>query len=584
MYGNKKTVNVTGFSVAFLLLIVISVMMPQIPFAHAETSKNYAGSVLANTWTGEAAANGPDNSFCATSKGGELGYWQNFGIKIPDKSKITGIEVFVDSSQLDSETHLILNVGKTSKTLSPTEIQLTPTTGNCVASTDQKLGGPAELWGLSWTPEEINSKTFGVQVKSDLGNSVLYLDSIGIVVYYESDNATEKPITISTGPTNLVATALSQSIINLSWSASENKITGYIIERKSIDQDDYTVIDNLLPRFLTYSDAGLLGNTEYQYKVSAINSDGTLSSSNVVSATTMSFMNYKKSIEAAAPSTNNIDFKIQNGTQTSAFSQRLTGYTVIPTQTMQTGVEQQLQISVSDNSGIATIKHVGVLMYFDDDILKKGDTYFVYDEGAGLTVSDPLGFFDGVQVHRTFTKTEMIIQFIFTPQKPMPVTDLVINGWDDQLNSKSAFIPDAIEIQGQSVSTISALTAQVPDKTPKLSYVIDSDGNTLSYDSFGKLYTKQIRVMDEVVQYGDYVGRSERHDNGFYDRVEVEKAKAQALLDSMNLHKIFDEPKKIFKVDKVFKYPKNVGKTDRRDVQSIKTMMEKENTKAQGHK
>ena len=43
----------------------------------------------------------------------------------------------------------------------------------------------------------------------------------------------------------------------------------------------------------------------------------------------------------------------------------------------------------------------------------------------------------------------------------------------------------------------------------------------------------------------------------------------------------FSEPGKIFKVDKVFKYPKNVGKTDRRDVQTIKAMMDTENTKAQ---
>ena len=44
------------------------------------------------------------------------------------------------------------------------------------------------------------------------------------------------------------------------------------------------------------------------------------------------------------------------------------------------------------------------------------------------------------------------------------------------------------------------------------------------------------------------------------------------------------EKKDMTKTDKVFKYPKSVGHMDRRDVQTMKTMMEKENDKAQNHK
>ena len=63
--------------------------------------------------------------------------------------------------------------------------------------------------------------------------------------------------------------------------------------------------------------------------------------------------------DTTAPLTNSISiFSNQNGTQTLGFSKKLTAYSVIPTQIIQTGVERQFQISVSDNKGIAAIKHV----------------------------------------------------------------------------------------------------------------------------------------------------------------------------------------------------------------------------------
>ena len=99
MYGAMKAINGKDRAVVFLLLIgIAAICIFQIPFVYADEI-NYAGSVLANPWSGEAATIGPDNKMCATSKAGEVGYWQNFGNKIPDKSKITGIEVLIDSSQ-----------------------------------------------------------------------------------------------------------------------------------------------------------------------------------------------------------------------------------------------------------------------------------------------------------------------------------------------------------------------------------------------------------------------------------------------------------------------------------------------------
>ena len=587
MYCDRKTINATKYVVTLLLVIAIAaISISQIPSAYAETSKNYAGSVLATPWSGEGAAIGAENKTCATSKAGEYGYWQNFDFYIPDGSEITGIEVLVDSSQSKSDNQLIVKVGKTSKILGTTEIKVTPATGNCISSTSQSVGGSTELWGMSWTAKEINSKTFGVQIKSGLQDSQVQLDSIAIIVHYVSSVSKEKPVMIYTGPKNLVATTLSQSIIDISWSPPTDfsKIKSYIIERKSHDQDDFVVIDSVSPDILKYSDADLLRNTEYIYRVSVIDNEGIVSSSNEDAAITFSFMNKISTVDSIAPSINKINlFTFQNGTQTLGLSNRLIGYSnVIPTQILETGVEKRVQISVSDDRGIAAIKHVGILMYPDYDDIKKGDTYFVYDEGAGLTVSDPLEIFGDVKVERTFTKTEMLLTFIFTPQKPMPITDVVINSWDDEMNSKNSVIPAAFEIQGEPLSkTVSALLEPVSyHNSTKPQYVLDKDGNMIPYDSFGNLDNKFLRTVAKPFVYHDDVGKSYRIDDGFFDKVFAERVKAKKITDTLIIQP-FSGPEKTFKVDKVFKYPKNVGKTDRHDVQSIKAMMEKENSKAQ---
>ena len=100
------------------------------------------------------------------------------------------------------------------------------------------------------------------------------------------------------------------------------------------------------------------------------------------------------------------------------------------------------------------------------------------------------------------------------------------------------------------------------------------------YDAFGNLETKPANVIEESVYYGKYIGKSERHDEGFYDKVLAEDVKARELVDARDSYKIFYEPVKVFKVDKVFKYPKSVGKLDREDVKSMNDLKQKEHSKA----
>lgn len=97
--------------------------------------------------------------------------------------------------------------------------------------------------------------------------------------------------TVPQPPTNLAATSASQSQINLSWNAPSDNggsaITGYQIERSTDAGSTWNVlVSNTGSGSTAYSDTGLTANTSYAYRVSAINSVGTSSQSNVSSATT----------------------------------------------------------------------------------------------------------------------------------------------------------------------------------------------------------------------------------------------------------------------------------------------------------
>ena len=88
-------------------------------------------------------------------------------------------------------------------------------------------------------------------------------------------------------PTSLTATAYSSTEIFLNWSTPAmnggSSITEYKIERN--DGNGFNAIQNTLTP--TYQDSGLTPSKQYSYRISAINSAGTSTPSNVAYATTM---------------------------------------------------------------------------------------------------------------------------------------------------------------------------------------------------------------------------------------------------------------------------------------------------------
>lgn len=97
---------------------------------------------------------------------------------------------------------------------------------------------------------------------------------------------TPTPPPVPNVPTNLTATAASNSQIDLNWIDNSNNETGFQVKRSPTSTGTFTVIATTGPGATTYSNTGLTGSTTYYYRVLAVNSAGSSRSSNTASATT----------------------------------------------------------------------------------------------------------------------------------------------------------------------------------------------------------------------------------------------------------------------------------------------------------
>ena len=88
-------------------------------------------------------------------------------------------------------------------------------------------------------------------------------------------------------PSNLTATAVSSSQINLAWTDNSTDETGFKIERcQNAGCSNFAQIAQVGANVTTYSDSGLTASTTYSYRVRATNAGGDSAYSNTASATT----------------------------------------------------------------------------------------------------------------------------------------------------------------------------------------------------------------------------------------------------------------------------------------------------------
>jgi len=91
---------------------------------------------------------------------------------------------------------------------------------------------------------------------------------------------------VPAAPSNLTATAVSTSQINLAWTDNSSNESNFVVERKK-GTGSYSVIATLPANTTSYQNTGLTKNTTYTYRVKATNSYGSSAYSNEASAKTL---------------------------------------------------------------------------------------------------------------------------------------------------------------------------------------------------------------------------------------------------------------------------------------------------------
>jgi len=151
------------------------------------------------------------------------------------------------------------------------------------------IGNHTEASWLSWTP------TTAVPPQTNVGLRAKAIDVTGSNVYsnyfFKNNNMTIDDSVVPDPPTGLTATGVSETQINLSWTAPADDggrpIIGYRIERESPVGGGFSIlVANTSSTATTYSDTGLTVATEYNYRVSAISKVGVGNPSNEASAVT----------------------------------------------------------------------------------------------------------------------------------------------------------------------------------------------------------------------------------------------------------------------------------------------------------
>jgi len=102
-----------------------------------------------------------------------------------------------------------------------------------------------------------------------------------------SNTASATTLTPPAAPSNLTATAVSRSQINLAWNDNSSNEQTFAIERcRGATCTNFALIANVGANVKTYANTGLSRNTTYRYRIRAYNKAGYSAYSNIAKATT----------------------------------------------------------------------------------------------------------------------------------------------------------------------------------------------------------------------------------------------------------------------------------------------------------
>ena len=103
-----------------------------------------------------------------------------------------------------------------------------------------------------------------------------------------SPTPTPTPPVLPAAPSNLTATGVSTSQINLAWTDNANNETGFSIERCTGNNcSNFAPIASVGANVTSFANTGLARNTRYSYRVRAFNGNGNSAYSNIATDRTL---------------------------------------------------------------------------------------------------------------------------------------------------------------------------------------------------------------------------------------------------------------------------------------------------------
>jgi hypothetical protein len=163
---------------------------PNLPGTGADDSA--VGSVL---WSNESEITLDNGLFAEASLNDDISHYlkaDNFGFSIPSGVTITGIVVEWYKAQLTTTRGAIAVIDNAVRIVKDGSIGSTDKSNGTAWGIGSLVtyGGSSDLWGESWTAEDINDPTFGAVISAQLGASgsnTAQVDYCKITVYYTEE-------------------------------------------------------------------------------------------------------------------------------------------------------------------------------------------------------------------------------------------------------------------------------------------------------------------------------------------------------------------------------------------------------------
>ncbi len=164
-------------------------------------------------------------------------------------------------------------------------------------------------------------------------------------------------VTVPSTPSNLFATAVSSSQINLSWTDNSNNEDGFKIERKTGSGGTYAQITTVGAGATSYNNTGLTAGTTYYYRARAYNTAGDSSYSNEDNAITTVLPTYTLTINISPSGSGTVSKNPNQATYTAGSQVTLTatvnsGYTFTSWSGDATGTTNPTSVTMNSNKSV----------------------------------------------------------------------------------------------------------------------------------------------------------------------------------------------------------------------------------------